>query len=306
MKGETKMTADQMTANSLCERLSVRFANRGIKNPDVIERVSRENEKRYASKTANVNHKANARVARRTILEPGFTSAKMRMPGRAYRRLPKDAFAETDGSYVSDGGRFGAAFVMGAQIRKRAERFDPAAYERRRRLAPSPAKAEKKHKRSLGAAMKEELKKKLKDRTSDIDTGSEKVVKRSPLPKGLIAAILLCTVMLLVVVYTYSSYAQVTSEGTALQARKTELLVERDRLHNMLELRDDIREIEDYAVNNIGMVKSDLVETRYVSIAGGERIEVIRSDEPEEDGGIFSTLLTAMGGSWERLLEYLD
>ncbi|MBQ7714961.1 MAG: hypothetical protein IJT70_03720 [Clostridia bacterium] len=300
------MTANQTTANVLCERLSERFANRGIKNPDVIERVSREKDKSRASKSANVNHKAKAKVARRTILEPGYTSAKMMMPGSAYRRAPGNGSGTKEVAYVPDGGKFGTAFVMGAGIRARAERFDPYEYERRNRIVPSSGKAEKKKKRTLGKAMKEEFKKKLKDRTTDIDTFNEKVVKKSPLPKGIIAAILLCTVMLLVVIYTYSSYAQVTSEGTALQSRKTELLVERDRLHNLLELRDDIREIEDYAVNNIGMVKSDLVETRYVSIAGGERIEVVRSEQPEESGGIFATLLNAMGGSWERLLEYLD
>jgi hypothetical protein len=241
-----------------------------------------------------------------TRIVPGFTSAKRRLPGRDYRRHDYESFDAQIHEFIPDGGNFGLAFEKGARIRRRAESFNVAAYERRNPEAVRSKQTVKKQKRSLGDILRERMSEIVRRRRDDDNETNEKKVVRSPIPRGVVAAILLCTVLLMVVLYTYASYTQVVSDGKKLQSEKVELMVERDRLVNLLEVRDDVREIEDYATNTIGMVKSDLVETRYVSIAGGERIEVIKADDTEEGGGFFSTILSAMGTNWERLMEYLD
>lgn len=143
--------------------------------------------------------------------------------------------------------------------------------------------------------------------SKDANELNEKKVSSVPMSKSFIASVLLCTVMLMVVLFTYSSYTQLNNNVELLENEKQTLIAEQEQLESLLAVRDDIREIEDYATNVIGMVKSDYVETRYVSVADGERIEVISAQDEEEDAGnLFSTLLSAMGGNWERVLEYID
>lgn len=248
-----------------------------------------------------------AREYRASHIEPGFTSAKRRIAGREYERRAYESFEAEKHFFVPDGGKFGLAFEKGAAIRRRAASFNVEAYERRH---PKSEKAEKNKKaeakRSFSTVLSEKLSAALPRRSDAAPESNERFVKRSPLPKGAVVAVLICTVLLMVVLYTYSSYTQVVADGKALQAERTTLINERSRLVNMLEMRDDVREIEDYATNTIGMVKSDLVETRHVSIAGGERIEVIRAEGTEEDGGLFSTILSAMGTNWQGLFDSMD
>ena len=295
--------------NSLYERLSARFEHRGVKNPAVIRNVSLEKE-RVRSERANDNRKKDVKARDRKI-EPGFTSAKKRLIGRDYRRHDYESFAPEKHDFVPDGGTFERAFKTGTRIRARAAAFNPAAYERRN---PEAVRRERKQNHNITKVEKTPFKEVLKDRfkaivprRADVKAApDERIVKRASIPKGIVASILLCTVLLMFVLYTYASYTEAVTEGKKLQNERVVLLLERERLENLLELRDDVRDIEDYAVNTLGMVKSDLVETRYVKIAGGERIEVVKADEPEEGGGFFATILSVMGTNWERLMEYFD
>ena len=299
------------TANNtaLCEKLSARFERRGVKNPNVIMKVSLEKERARREREREAQ-KASAKPAAKKI-EPGFTSAKKRLSGRDYKRHSCDSFAAEQHDFVPDGGNFGLAFEKGTRIRARAAAFNPAAYERRN---PEAARRERKQNSNITKVEKTPFKEVLKDRwramlpnRADVKAApNERIVRKTSIPKGIVASILLCTVLLMFVLYTYSSYTEAVTEGKKLQNEQVSLLLERDKLVNLLELRDDVRDIEDYAVNTLGMVKSDLVENRYVKIAGGERIEVISADEPEEGGGFFATILSVMGTNWERLLEYFD
>ena len=289
--------------NVLCEKLCARFGERGVNSPAVKQKVSiheaREKMERDAKESRR--RRAESRVT------PGFTSAKRRIPGYEYKRGVRNSFEAETHDFVPDGGKYGLAFAKGYKIRLRAARFDKDEYERRH---PS-SKQEKpvvpktrKESPSLGSIMREKI-------TSFFALGKnapaegERFVKRAPLPKGAVAAILLCTVLLLVMIYTYSSYTQTVTEGKALREQRTELLVEHGRLENMLSLRDNMAEVEEYAVNDLGMVKSSLVETRTVSIAGGERIEVVKAEEEDGNGGFLSDILSAMGSNWGRIMDYL-
>ena len=293
----------------LCERLKARFENRGVNNPDVQSRVSLMKEKEKVDRRIRAQREAKKKSAPKKI-EPGFTSAKRRLSGSEYRRHVYDSFDAEEHFFVPDNGRFGLAYEKARVIRRRAASFDRRAYEVRHpgavKIVKKPKVEVKASRRSFKEVMGERIASMIPTRPESAREAGEKIVKRSPIPKGAVAAILLCTLLLLAVLYTYSSYTQIVADGKALQAEKVELLEEKSRLSGLLEVRDDVREIESYATNTIGMVKSDLVETRHISIAGGERVEVIRANGGEEQGGLFSTVLSAVSTNWERLMDYLD
>ncbi len=291
----------------LCERLKAKFENRGVNNPYVQNRVSLMKEKEKVDRAVRAEREMKKKTEPKKI-EPGFTSAKRRLAGREYRRRVYESFDAEQHVFIPDGGRFGLAYEKGAAIRRRAASFNARAYEARHPgvvVVRKPKKEIKASRRSFKEVMRDRIASMIPSKPDSARDTGEKIVKKMPVPKGVVAAVLLCTMLLLAVLYTYSSYTQIVADGKALQAERVELLEERSHLNNLLEVRDDVREIEDYATNTIGMVKSDLVETRHVSIAGGERVEVIKADGTEE-GGLFSTVLSAVSTNWERLMEYLD
>lgn len=59
-----------------------------------------------------------------------------------------------------------------------------------------------------------------------------------------------------------------------------------------------LEEIENYAVNHLGMVKTDKSQITYVSIPKTDKAVVLTADESEQSGGIFGLLST--------ILEYLQ
>ncbi|MBQ7669906.1 MAG: hypothetical protein IJS45_04195 [Clostridia bacterium] len=301
------MPRDDVQTNELCEKLRARFENRGINNPQVKNKISLHKEHTKAMRSARARREAMEEKYRASRIEPGFTSAKRRIPGREYERRAYESFEAEKHYFVPDGGNFGLAFEKGAAIRRRAAAFNVEAYERRHPKNETVKETKKEpSKKTFASVLSEKISASLPRKSDGAPESNERYVRKSPLPKGVVAAVLICTVLLMVVLYTYSSYTQVVADGKALQAERTELLSERSRLVNMLEMRDDVREIEDYATNTIGMVKSDLVETRHVSIAGGERIEVIRAEGTEEEGGLFSTIMSAMGTNWQGLFDSMD
>jgi len=141
-------------------------------------------------------------------------------------------------------------------------------------------------------------------------TAHDEVEVRAPFPFAAVTMLSVFTVMLLVLLFSFAQNYELTSEISTLQndARALQQL-EKD-LSVQLEERDDIRVIENIAVNELGMVKNDLVESRFVSVSGGDRIE-LNENRPEEENankksGFFSTMLSAIGENFDRLMEYID
>ena len=90
----------------------------------------------------------------------------------------------------------------------------------------------------------------------------------------------------------------------SLNARQTELDETAAKLELQLEMRDDIRVIENIAISRIGMVNSDLAVTKYVTVAAEDKVEILRVDE-EEKGGL-SALLSALGEGIGKFSEYFN
>ena len=80
-----------------------------------------------------------------------------------------------------------------------------------------------------------------------------------------------------------------------------------DQLAVKLDLKNDVRVIEQTAREDIGMVRRNQVESKYINVAQEDRVEVIDdAEETTQDLGIFTTLLSSVGSGWNKLLEYID
>jgi hypothetical protein len=118
------------------------------------------------------------------------------------------------------------------------------------------------------------------------------------------------TMMIMVIIFSIAQNYELSSEISMLEAQARELAQLEKDMALQLEERDDIRVIEDIAVNQIGMVKDNLVESRFVSVSGGNRVELLAYENEEEAarGGysFFSNMLSALGENLEKIRDYIE
>ena len=110
-------------------------------------------------------------------------------------------------------------------------------------------------------------------------------------PVGMLFMVMLCVVSLMLIVSSSvlvsdasGSYADEQDSVSALAKQEDELLI-------ALEVKNDLRTIENIAVNELGMVKKDLVTRQYIKLSDEDVIETFE----EEDRNVgLSTLLSAI------------
>ncbi|MBQ3791504.1 MAG: hypothetical protein II797_00185 [Clostridia bacterium] len=119
--------------------------------------------------------------------------------------------------------------------------------------------------------------------------------KRRAIPVGGVTLAAVFIILVLVIVYSFAQVSQVKNEIGSLEKEKAALVKEQSELSLALEKRDDIRVIQDIAMNQLGMVSADTLESRYISVASGDNITL----EANENGETSGTLLSAL----QRLLQ---
>ncbi len=131
---------------------------------------------------------------------------------------------------------------------------------------------------------------------------------RAPFPFAALVMLSIFTMMIMIIVLSFAQNYELSNEIDMLKAEQQALAEVEEELALRLEKRDDIRVIEDIAVNEIGMVKNDLVESRYVSVSGGNRVElaVHEDDDAKTQNGVLGNMLSAIGENFQRLREYID
>ena len=269
------------TGNPLCDKLKRQYADRGAakavrhtapSTSVMIKRVqSGLDPYENAPNPLTEKHTVSAaQMQRRQMAEAANTPAVRRPVQKAAR--PKTAPAKPKT----------AATVAGSTVRRVA---DTQVDVRRIRSAAAAA------------------------RTAKAETPMTEVrVARAPFPFTAVMMLSIFTLMVMVLVYSFAQNYELTSEINTLEAQQRALAAEEQQLTLQLEERNDIRLIEDIAVNEIGMVKGDLVENRFVSVSGGNRV-VLASYEEEGvavQKGVFATMLSAIGENFEKLREYID
>ncbi|MBR6603511.1 MAG: hypothetical protein IKK94_05805 [Clostridia bacterium] len=117
------------------------------------------------------------------------------------------------------------------------------------------------------------------------------VVSFRRIPAAMVFMVMLCAVSLMLVVSSSvlvsdasGDYADAQNDVSLMAKEESELLI-------ALEVKNDLRTIENIAVNKLGMVKKDLVSRQYISL-GDE--DIIESYEEEDRNVGLSTLLSAI------------
>ncbi len=82
-----------------------------------------------------------------------------------------------------------------------------------------------------------------------------------------VVTILMFSVLLFFIAGSYCEYRDTFNEIKEMEAKMIECREEQAKLLMAIEQRDDLAEIEAYAVNNLGMVKSDKLTRHYVNIS---------------------------------------
>lgn len=128
-------------------------------------------------------------------------------------------------------------------------------------------------------------------------------VKHKMFPPMFIAILLIGTLMVMCLVFSISEIYQTTNEIAQLENELEELQNEADDLRLRLEDKNDIRTIEEIATTELGMVKEDSLQKRYISISDGEYIELVAdgTEEDESTGGVMlSSIFSSLGKFFER------
>ena len=107
--------------------------------------------------------------------------------------------------------------------------------------------------------------------------------ERYSFPMAIIATALAFTVLILAIVTTSVRISEITTENSALQRQYDALIADENKLRMELEVRDDLRTVEEYAKNEYGMVKQDQVERYYLRTYNADRIELIEDEQPVEE-----------------------
>jgi len=131
---------------------------------------------------------------------------------------------------------------------------------------------------------------------------------RTPFPVTTLLLTFICTVMVFTIIFSFTRIYEYTGEINAIEAAIDDLKSQEDVLKLEVEKRDDIRVIEKIAVEEIGMVRGEQVEKRFVSMKGGDYIEIMDEEDAAsetKEQGFFSTILSAISANFEQVREFL-
>ncbi len=122
-------------------------------------------------------------------------------------------------------------------------------------------------------------------------------VKQNAISPMFLAMLLIGTLMVLFLVFSISEIYQTTSQISMLEDELAMLQSEAEALRLQLEEKNDIRNIEEIATAELGMVKEDSVQRRYVSLSEGEYIELVATEEKDEgtSGLMLSSIFASLG-----------
>lgn len=140
----------------------------------------------------------------------------------------------------------------------------------------------------------------------NLGRSDEKQVKKSEFPIGIIFAVVICALLFMLVVYCSMQKAVIEDEISALESQISSLASTEKDLTVQLEMRDDLREIEKYAVETIGMVKKENVQTKYITTIGEEKSVVLDAAAEDDEVGGASAILSIFGNKLSEFVEYIN
>lgn len=293
MNGYANMNRASQNEIILCDRLKAKFANRGASavarnntpTSDLVKKI-------YDS--ANPFETAERPAVKRTASQAKRMDAAAQRIGASVRQNAThmvDAKASGVASAIALDGSYARAYARAENIRRKAalicsDREKINALAGRARVAPERAKA------SGHAAVANTGA--IRRQTAEVKT------KASPFPLEIVVLLGICTVALMLVIYTISQIYSFSSDIARLKDQQHELAKTESSLKLELGERDDIRVIQQIAVDKIGMVKNESVAKSHVALTSNDRID-IAEDNGNISEGFFSTMLSAIGEKFSNL-----
>lgn len=134
----------------------------------------------------------------------------------------------------------------------------------------------------------------------------ERYVRATRFPISALATVIICSVMVMFIVYSGVMIKDVMNDISSLESESAELAERERELSLELEVKNDLRVIEQIAVNELGMIKKDFITKNYITMGNEDKIEVYGVEDEGAFGGESSTLLSAIGEQLGRFVEYLD
>ncbi len=124
--------------------------------------------------------------------------------------------------------------------------------------------------------------------------------KKKPFPVSFMFYATVLSLVFVFLVYNYSVINSMSYENESIEAEISTLLDENAHLALQLDKRNDLAFIEDYAINELGMVKSTDVVKQYVSLSGSDNV-VVTEDNIEKT--YLGTTLNGLKNSVQKIFE---
>lgn len=280
--------------NPLCGRLQQKFSGRGAASVSAS----------YKTRTIPKVDPRTASGGRKIVkaVNPFEETTEFVPAGKAARSVKTQAKSNTKTTVNTTRGQHAQAYTKTTPFASGAY---AAAYARAAAIRAQAAVAE--HRKGTPAVKKTASQKQGLLQLMRGGRADEVRVKSSPIPKSLVIGVILFTAIVLMILFSFAQINEFKREISGLESQRSELNTEIAQLAIQLDLKNDVRVIEQTAREDIGMVRRNQVESKYINVAQGDRVEVLDSaEENQEDFGIFSTLLSSVGSRWDKLMEYID
>ncbi|MDD6265734.1 MAG: hypothetical protein PUB34_05490 [Clostridia bacterium] len=140
---------------------------------------------------------------------------------------------------------------------------------------------------------------------NDAKLKTVKASKRIPFPMTALVMTLIVTGLFMFLIMSYVQINEYTLEVSKLRSDLSSLQSERKDLTYQLDEKNDMLAIEQYATENLHMVKLDQLTKKHITIDREDKIEVVET-EPTEDKTVVTTVMSAFLSNFTGLLEYLQ
>lgn len=127
---------------------------------------------------------------------------------------------------------------------------------------------------------------------------------KRPFPISAVVMVTICTLLLMFLVLSYVQINEYTIEVASLRGELSDLAGQKKELALNLEQKNDMMAIEEYAKDNLGMVKSDQLTKKHISLDQQDKVEVVET-EPTEDVTVVAGVMSAIGENFRGLWEYI-
>ncbi|MEE0970492.1 MAG: hypothetical protein U0M06_14075 [Clostridia bacterium] len=114
------------------------------------------------------------------------------------------------------------------------------------------------------------------------------------LPVGALMTVMICAVSLMFIVGSSVLLNDASDDYVGIQDEISQLAKKEEELLVALEVKNDLRSIENIAVNKLGMVKKDLVTRQYIKLSDEDVIETY--EDENKNVGLSTILAAIMGG----------